>query len=213
MTSDKTELDSNFEALIERQEATKNLTEKLVKDMESVLVPNTGNRVEDFIFEKIEKKKPQRLSYIEFLGLDMIEAGGNFGSDGAYGSALVKTGQAEQKLGQCERDFIANTGMCYIQPLRKFLDGEMRTITKEKGVLEAKRLDLDAAKSRVRKARSIIGQQAVSYDNVSCLFCLYACTLFYHNKLPSKCFVLLTKCNLSLSIFVSNFSICAAYKF
>lgn len=34
-----------------------------------------GNRVEDFIFEKIEKKKPQRLSNIEHLGLDMIEAG------------------------------------------------------------------------------------------------------------------------------------------
>lgn len=96
------------------------------------------------------------------MGLDLIEAGGSFGSDGAYGSALIKTGQAEQRLGQCERDFIANTGICFIQPLKKFLDGEMRTITKEKGVLEAKRLDLDAAKSRVRKARSLIGTQSVS---------------------------------------------------
>lgn len=78
-----------------------------------------GNRVEDFIFEKIEKKKPQRLSNIEHLGLDMIEAGGEFGPDGNYGAALIKTGQTEQKLGQVERDFIANTGMCFIQPLRK----------------------------------------------------------------------------------------------
>ncbi|XP_070503008.1 endophilin-B1 isoform X3 [Chironomus tepperi] len=160
LTNDKTEYDSNFEALIERQEATKNLTEKIIKDTEAILVPNPGNRVEDFIFEKIEKKKPQRLSNIEYLGLDLIEAGGTFGSDGAYGSALIKTGQAEQRLGQCERDFIANTGICFIQPLKKFLDGEMRTITKEKGVLEAKRLDLDAAKSRVRKARSLIGTQS-----------------------------------------------------
>lgn len=45
----------------------------------------------------------------------------------------------------------------------RFLDGEMRTITKEKGVLETKRIDLDACKSRVRKARSMIGQQAVSF--------------------------------------------------
>lgn len=78
-----------------------------------------GNRVEDFIFEKIEKKKPQRLSNIEYLGLDMIEAGGTFGPDGSYGLALIKTGQTEQSLGQVERDFIANTGMCFIQPLRK----------------------------------------------------------------------------------------------
>jgi endophilin-B len=162
LTTDKTEYDSSFEALIERQESTKALTEKIVKDCEAVLVPNPSNRVEDFIFEKIEKKKPQRLSNIEFLGLDFIESGGIFGSDGAYGSALIKTGAAEQKLGQCERDFIANTGMCFLQPMKKFLDGEMRTITKEKGVLEAKRLDLDAAKSKVRKARSLIGQQTVS---------------------------------------------------
>lgn len=119
LTSDRTELDSHFEALIERGEATKNLTEKMAKDCEAVLVPNPGNRVEDFIFDKIEKKKPQRLSNIEYLGQDFIEAGGIFGADGSYGSALIKTGIIEQKLGQVERDFIANTGMCFIQPLRK----------------------------------------------------------------------------------------------
>lgn len=163
MTADKTELDSNFESLVECQEATKLITEKIVKDTEALLVPNPGNRVEDFIFEKIEKKKPQRLSNIEYLGLDMIEAGGTFGSDGGYGSALIKTGQAEQKLGQCERDFIANTGITFLHPLKKFLDGEMKTITKEKGILETKRLDLDSAKSKVRKARSLIGTQNVSF--------------------------------------------------
>lgn len=42
LTSDKTELDSHFEALIERGEATKNLTEKIVKDTEALLVPNPG---------------------------------------------------------------------------------------------------------------------------------------------------------------------------
>lgn len=50
-----------------------------------------------------------------------------------------------------------------MQPLRKFLDGEMKTITREKGVLESKRLDLDACKGRVRKARGMLGQQAVSF--------------------------------------------------
>jgi hypothetical protein len=49
----------------------------------------------------------------------MIEAGGEFGADGAYGQALVKTGQTEQKLGQVERDYIQSTNMCFLQPLRK----------------------------------------------------------------------------------------------
>lgn len=55
-------------ALADSAESTRNLTEKIVKDCEALLVPNPGNRVEDFIFEKIEKKKPQRLSNIEYLG-------------------------------------------------------------------------------------------------------------------------------------------------
>ncbi|XP_049291692.1 endophilin-B1 isoform X1 [Anopheles funestus] len=159
-TSEKTEMDARFEHLSERSDSAKLWTEKIMRDTETALIPNPANRMEDFIFEKIEKQKPKRLSNLEYLGLDMIEGGGEFGQDGPYGSALIKVGQAEQKLGSCERDFIGSAGMCFIQPLKKFLEGEMKTITKEKGVLESKRLDLDACKNRVRKARSMIGQQA-----------------------------------------------------
>ncbi|KFB47844.1 hypothetical protein ZHAS_00015892 [Anopheles sinensis] len=138
-TSEKTEMDARFEHLSERSDSAKLWTEKIVKDTEAAIVPNPANRVEDFIFAKIEKQKPKRLCNLEYLGLDMIEAGGEFGQDGPYGSALIKVGQAEQKLGSCERDFIGSAGMCFIQPLKKFLDGEMKTITKEKGILESKR--------------------------------------------------------------------------
>lgn len=163
-TSEKTEMDAHFEHLNERSDCTKTWTEKIVRDTEAALIPNPANRVEDFIFEKIEKQKSKRLSNLEYLGLDMIEGGGEFGQDGAYGSALIKVGQAEQKLGSCERDFIGSAGMCFIQPLKKFLEGEMKTITKEKGILESKRLDLDACKNRVRKARSMLGQQTAERD-------------------------------------------------
>lgn len=94
----------------------------------------------------------------------MIEAGNDFGPGTAYGkiflfsslfcgmdkyfirhfffylgSALIKVGNCEQKLGQIERDFIGMSANCYIQPLRKFLDGEMKTISKEMAILETKR--------------------------------------------------------------------------
>lgn len=163
-TSEKTEMDRHFEHLSERSDCARTWTDKIVRDTEAALIPNPANRVEDFIFEKIEKQKPKRLSNLEYLGLDMIEGGGEFGQDGAYGSALIKVGQAEQKLGSCERDFIGSAGMCFIQPLKKFLEGEMKTITKEKGILESKRLDLDACKNRVRKARSMLGQQTAERD-------------------------------------------------
>ncbi|XP_053961867.1 endophilin-B1 isoform X1 [Anastrepha ludens] len=164
-TTERTEYDNEFQNLAERADITKAWTEKIVRDTETVLIPNPQNRIEDFIFEKIEKTKPQRLSNLEHLALDMIEAGGDFGQDLPYGQALIKVGQAEQKLGQCERDFIASSGICFTQPLRKFLDGEMKTITKERGILETKRLDLDACKNRVKKARSMLGQQ--TKDGVS----------------------------------------------
>lgn len=125
--------------MAERAECSRIWTEKLVKNTEAALIPNPGYRVEDFIFEKIDKQKPTRLSNMEYLGLDMIEAGGEFGQDGPYGKALIKTGQAEQKLGHIERDFINASATCFTQPLRRFLDGEMKTIIKEKGILESKR--------------------------------------------------------------------------
>lgn len=72
-TAEKTELDAHFESLAERAESTKLWTEKILRNTEAALTPNPGNRAEDFIFEKIEKKKPIRLSNLEYLGLDMIE--------------------------------------------------------------------------------------------------------------------------------------------
>lgn len=80
-TSEKTELDSHFEMLAERADSAKKWTEKILGDTESVLIPNPGNRAEDFIFEKIEKKKPTRLSNLEYMGLDMIEVLSDCGGD------------------------------------------------------------------------------------------------------------------------------------
>lgn len=67
------------------------------------------------------------------------QAGAEFGQEGAYGSALLKVGQTEQKLGQTERDFTTAAENCFIQPLNRFLHGEMKTIIREKGILESKR--------------------------------------------------------------------------
>lgn len=163
-TSEKTELDAHFENLAERSDTTKLWTEKILRDTEAVLTPNPGNRVEDFLFEKIEKKRPNRLSNLEYLGLDMMEAGNEFGPGTSYGSALIKVGQCQQRLGQTERDFITAANNCYLNPLRKFLEGEMKTIVKERSLLESKRLDLDACKNRLRKARSMQGQQNAEKD-------------------------------------------------
>lgn len=66
--SEKTELDAHFESLWERAENTKKYTERIAKNTEAVLIPNPGNRIEDYVYEKIEKQRPSRLSNLEYLG-------------------------------------------------------------------------------------------------------------------------------------------------
>ncbi|KAK8402930.1 hypothetical protein O3P69_000892 [Scylla paramamosain] len=163
-SAEKTELDRHFESLSLQADAARQWTEKLVIGAEAVLIPNPGNRVEDMIFEKIEKRRPNRLSNLEYLGLDMVQAGNDFGSGTPYGSALLKVGGAEQRLGLLEREFVSNAIQGYLQPMRKFLDTEMKTITRERRLLETKRLDLDACKSRLRKARSMDGQSSAEAE-------------------------------------------------
>lgn len=156
-TSDKTELDAHFETLVQRSDKTKFWTERLVGKTEAVLQPNPNVRVEDYLFEKLDKKR-DRLNNAELLGQDMIDAGTDFGPGTSYGSALIKVGQAQQKLGQAERDFGRLVHTNFVQPLRRFLEGDMKTILKERRLLENKRLDLDAAKNRLRKAKAIDAQ-------------------------------------------------------
>ena len=78
------------------------------------------------------------------------------------GSALIRVGQAEQTLGEHERNFIRAGHEGMIAPLQGFLDGDMRNIMRERKILENKRLDLDAGKNKVRKARAMQMQPPVS---------------------------------------------------
>lgn len=42
-------------------------------------------------------------------------------------------------MGMTEREYIGAVNQCYIVPLRKFLEGEMKTIMRERSILENKR--------------------------------------------------------------------------
>ena len=82
------------------------------------------------IFDKLgPDNKKERMRNLESLGTDMIDAGIEFGPGTVYGSALIKVGKAEQNLGQTEREFVSKSFNNFVQPLKKFLDEDMRTIT------------------------------------------------------------------------------------
>ncbi|CAL1536572.1 unnamed protein product [Lymnaea stagnalis] len=163
-TAEKTELDAHFENLMQRSDKTKFWTETLLKQTDALLQPNPNQRMEDLLYEKLDKKKKDRTTQYEVLGHAMVDAGNEFGPGTSYGNALVKCGQAQIQIGNAERDFVTSTANNFLQPLSNFLEGDMKTILKEKKILETKRLDLDACKSRLRKAKSQSSQNQAETD-------------------------------------------------
>lgn len=159
--AEKTEFDANFENLQMRYEKTKHWTEKLKAHTETVLQPNPKTRMEDFVYSKLDRKPPGRLNNAEQLGLIMTQAGEDFGPGTSYGSVLLKCGEAQMKLGQAEQTFLQTTVQNFLLPLNKFLEGDSKTILRERQTLQTKRLDLDACKNRARKAKTLeLRQQA-----------------------------------------------------
>ncbi|XP_072344887.1 endophilin-B2-like isoform X6 [Scyliorhinus torazame] len=152
--AEKTELDAHFENLLSRADSTKNWTEKILRQTEVLLQPNPSARIEEFLYEKLDRKIPSRITNGELLGQYMIDAASEFGPGTPYGTTLIKVGEAQRHLGAADRDFIQSSMINFLMPLRNFLEGDWKTISKERRLLENRRLDLDACKARLKKAKA-----------------------------------------------------------
>nr|XP_028570173.1 endophilin-B2 isoform X2 [Podarcis muralis] len=162
--AEKTELDAHFENLLARADCTKNWTEKILRQTEVLLQPNPSARVEEFLYEKLDRKVPSRVTNGELLAQYMIEAANDFGPNSPYGKTLIKVGETERRLGGAERDFIHSASINFLSPLRNFLEGDWRTISKERRILQNRRLDLDACKARLKKAKAAEAKAAAVPD-------------------------------------------------
>nr|XP_019957944.1 PREDICTED: endophilin-B2 isoform X3 [Paralichthys olivaceus] len=151
--AEKTELDAHFENLMSRADCTKNWTEKIYRQTEVLLQPNPSARIEEFLYEKLDRKAPSRITNGELLGQYMQDAAREFGPGTPYGSTLTTVGECERRLGAAERDFLQTSTISFLSPLRNFLEGDWKTISKERRLLENLRLDLDACKARLKKAK------------------------------------------------------------
>ncbi|XP_030913744.1 endophilin-B1 isoform X3 [Geospiza fortis] len=124
-----------------------------MKQTEVLLQPNPNARIEEFVYEKLDRKAPSRMNNPELLGQYMIDAGNEFGPGTAYGNALIKCGETQRRIGAADRELIQTSAINFLTPLRNFIEGDYKTITKERKLLQNKRLDLDAAKTRLKKAK------------------------------------------------------------
>ncbi|XP_051907931.1 endophilin-B2-like isoform X8 [Hippocampus zosterae] len=162
--AEKTELDPHLENLIARADCTKNWTEKILRQTEVLLQPNPSARIEEFIYDKLEKKLPSRTTNAELLGQYMLDAANEFGSGTPYGSTLITVGEYQKRLGTAEREFLQTSATTFLAPLRNFLEGDWRTISKERRILENRRLDLDICKARLKKAKQAEAKAAAEHE-------------------------------------------------
>uniref|UniRef100_A0A672GMS3 SH3-domain GRB2-like endophilin B2b n=1 Tax=Salarias fasciatus TaxID=181472 RepID=A0A672GMS3_SALFA len=162
--AEKTELDPHLDNLISRGDSTKNWTEKILRQTEVLLQPNPSARIEEFIYDKLDKKLPSRTTNAELLGQHMLEAAADFGPETPYGSTLITVGEYQKRLGSAEREFLQTSAANFLCPLRNFLEGDWRTISKERRILENRRLDLDICKARLKKAKQAEAKAAVRRD-------------------------------------------------
>ncbi|KAM7018926.1 endophilin-B2-like isoform 1-T1 [Tautogolabrus adspersus] len=166
--AEKTELDAHFESLMSRADCTKLWTEKIYRQTEVLLQPNpidhTGARIEEFLYEKLDRKAPSRITNAELLGQYMQDAAKEFGPGTPYGSTLIEVGEFERRLGAAEREFLQTSAISFLTPLRNFLEGDWRTISKERRLLENLRLDLDACKARLKKAKQAEAKATMAPD-------------------------------------------------
>uniref|UniRef100_A0ABI8AJA8 BAR domain-containing protein n=1 Tax=Felis catus TaxID=9685 RepID=A0ABI8AJA8_FELCA len=82
--AEKTELDAHFENLLARADSTKNWTEKILRQTEVLLQPNPSARVEEFLYEKLDRKVPSRVTNGELLAQYMAEAASELGPTTPY---------------------------------------------------------------------------------------------------------------------------------
>uniref|UniRef100_A0A8D2ZDR2 Endophilin-B1 n=1 Tax=Scophthalmus maximus TaxID=52904 RepID=A0A8D2ZDR2_SCOMX len=129
--AEKTELDAHFENLMSRADCTKNWTEKIYRQTEVLLQPNPSARIEEFLYEKLDRKAPSRITNGELLGQYMQDAAREFGPGTPYGETLTTVGECEGRLGAAERDFLLTSTISFLTPLRNFLEGDWKTISAE----------------------------------------------------------------------------------
>ncbi|XP_051749260.1 endophilin-B2b isoform X4 [Ctenopharyngodon idella] len=164
--AEKTELDAHLENLIARADCTKNWTDKIFRQTEVLLQPNPSARIEEFFYEKLDRKIPSRITNAELLGQYMQDAAKDFGPGTPYGSTLITVGEYQKRLGGAEREFLQTSAINFLTPLRNFLEGDWKTISKERRLLENRRLDLDVCKARLKKAKLAEAKAALWSEEV-----------------------------------------------
>lgn len=153
----RTEYDQDYMTLANRVESTQRAINGTSNASRNFLQPNAAARLEDMFNEKVTGKGSaidKRTAYSEILGNTMKQGGYEIGDQTAIGQSLIDVGSTFEKIGFLEKEYLQDVYSKFFQPFSSHLQTDWANITTEKRRLDLARLDLDAAKSKVRGART-----------------------------------------------------------
>ncbi|XP_063679070.1 endophilin-B2-like isoform X6 [Bolinopsis microptera] len=172
----KTEFDLEYIQLSSRVEATQTNINKSANAARNFLQPNAAARLEDMFNEKVTAAETStnanlrdiagkipirrgnaletRSTYSEILGTHMKSGGTEIGDNTQIGGSLVEVGDTFIRMGKMEKEYLKDVYDNFFKPFSNHLQVEWTNINTEKRRLDLARLDLDAAKSKVRGART-----------------------------------------------------------
>ncbi|CAG5094634.1 Oidioi.mRNA.OKI2018_I69.XSR.g13730.t1.cds [Oikopleura dioica] len=176
---EKTPLDPDVDVMFRRFQVMQVNLSKICDSMNALVQPNPNLRMEKLVLSKLgsinqkwascESNKvidsgnslgrPQDLSGLESLGSSLLcSSAGAKESNEQLGAILEASGNAQIEISKAEKIYLDKAKECVIGPFKTFLENDAKTIFKEKGILETKRLDLDAAKAKLKKVKTLEGR-------------------------------------------------------
>jgi len=160
---EKTPLDPDVDVMFRRFQVMQVNLSKICDSMNSLVQPNPNLRMEKLVLSKIDSSnslgRPQDLSGLESLGSSLLcSSAGAKETNEQLGALLDAAGNTQIEISKAEKVYLEKAKQSVTEPFKTFLENDAKTIFKEKGVLETKRLDLDAAKAKLKKVKTLEGR-------------------------------------------------------
>jgi len=158
--AEKTKLDEDVDSLWNRFEATHETINKLKQSVEALLQPNPNLRYEKMLLSKIDSTntlgRPTDESQYQGLGRTLeATSTSQKPHNEKFAEVLGAIGQSQLEIAKSETTFVNDTKEAVLRPFHSFLENDCKTIFKEKKALETCRLDLDAAKAKLKKVKTL----------------------------------------------------------
>lgn len=157
--TDKTEFDPEFKELEKRTDATQAIVEKLTKAIPLYLHPNPAARAKLSLASGVAKmqRKAAAVRYPHALQdiSEIAATGSMLGDESIFGSSLVAASDAFNQINEANHAFDSEVQQNFLDPLKVFLDKDVKEIMKHRKKLEGRRLDFDYKRRKSQTAGKI----------------------------------------------------------